>query len=161
MLTALFLTLVTFAGPGECDARFFDRVAPDAPAPPPPGPLLDFAWDTDDSGDLDATERAALMRDEAMRCEALDAIADQLDVDRNGLISPQERREGLHALFGPPPPPPPRLRPPPGTLPPPVRIAYDLDRNGILSATERAAARTDIQDRFRNGLPPVAHPEVR
>ncbi|MCB9679620.1 MAG: hypothetical protein H6737_31225 [Alphaproteobacteria bacterium] len=160
MLLAL-LSFTAFAAPPErCDEAFFSRVFPDGMPhrPPPLRPLLEFAWDANDDGTLDDSERARLDRDVALRCDALESIADALDADGDGTITPTERHEGLQALFGPPPPPPPS-RPPEDRLPPPLIRAFDADHDRTLSAAERRVARDEVRDRFRNGLPPIPPPE--
>lgn len=147
-----------------CDRDFFQAIHPEGMdhRPPPLRPLLQFAYDTDDSRTLDDTEQAALDADVALRCDALKALVVQLDTDGDGVISETERR-ALHDLFGPPPPRPSHgdrgHRPEPGQLPPPLLQAYDADGDQDLSAAERANARADIQDRFRNGMPPLPHPD--
>lgn len=169
MLTALLLTLMPAAhAEVGCDAAFHSKVAPaDAPAPPPLRPLLDFVYDADDSGALDEAERKTLQADLVLRCQALDTLFAELDANGDGKLDDAER-EDLHALFGPPPHRgPPKgdpgserpTRPAKGQLPPPGMRAYDTDRSGELDDEERQAARADIQDRLRNGLPPFPAPE--
>ncbi len=167
MLSALFLLFASVAH-ADCDADFHSKVAPaDAPERPPMDRLLNFAYDGDGSGVLDASETAKRDSDMALRCDALDAMVTRIDADRDGVFSDAERSV-LHELVGRPPRlgrrghhghRPPRdddaERPP---LPPPAMRAYDTDRDHELSDDERASARADIQDRLRNGLPPFPHP---
>ncbi len=167
MLAALFLLLASVAH-ADCDSDFHSKVAPaDAPERPPMGRLLDFAYDADDSGVLDASETAKRDSDMALRCDALDAMVRRIDTNGDGVIDDDER-DVLHELVGRPPHlgrgghhghRPPRdddaERPP---LPPPAMRAYDTHRDHELSDDERASARADIQDRLRNGLPPFPHP---
>lgn len=154
LLTLLSLAVAHPPGPPPppCERDFMEAVFPGGlPHPPPPlGPLLAFAWDTNGDGTLDARERAALQKDQEARCDALDEILVVLDADGDGRISSREREDGLTALFGPPPP-----RPRPGELPPPLRHRFDTDGDGTLSEAENEAARTTIRARFRDGLPPV------
>ncbi|MFT6144794.1 MAG: hypothetical protein ACJARS_004823 [bacterium] len=168
MLSVLFL-LVASVAHADCDADFHAKVAPaDAPERPPIDRLLDFVYDGDDSGVLDASETAKRDGDMAMRCEALDAMITRIDADSNGVISDAER-ELLHGLVGRPlhpgrhrhhghrrPKHDDAERPP---LPPPAMRAYDSDRDHDLSDEERTRARADMQDRLRNGLPPFPHPD--
>ncbi|MCO4748417.1 MAG: hypothetical protein KC912_26750 [Proteobacteria bacterium] len=109
--------------------------------PPLPPELLDFAYDEDESGDLDTQEKA--FRD-----------ADLSD-GREAMRTPRGRPEG---------PPPPRPEGPPpqlerGAPPPPVVDAFDTDDDGRLNGVERQNARTEIQERIRTGRPPHPHPE--
>lgn len=152
-------------GPPPCEAAFHDAVRPPgAPPPPPLAPIVRWTWDADDSGTLDADERDALRADQEIRCEALAALLADVDANGDGRLDDAERRT-LHARVGGPPPrppgPPPGPPPRPGATPPPLLHAFDLDRDGSLSAEERDEARAVVIDRFRNGLPPIPHEEVR
>jgi hypothetical protein len=49
--------------------------------------LLDFAYDGDDSGVLDASETAKRDGDMALRCDALDAMLTRVDADGDGVVS--------------------------------------------------------------------------
>lgn len=63
---------------------------------PPPHVLhlLKWVYDADESGDLDETERAALLADHTARCEALqDRLLADFDADGDGTLSEAELEE--------------------------------------------------------------------
>ncbi len=163
----LFVLVSLIAAPAQastsCDVAFHEAVAPpDAPVPPPLDRLLQFVYDVDESGELDATERSQRDSDLELRCVALDALLAEIDTNGDGFVD-QDERSQLHDLLGPPPPPPPPHRSDSEheglELPPPAMRAYDTDRDRDLSAEERAVARDDLADRIRSGLPPIPPPE--
>ncbi|TNE88539.1 MAG: hypothetical protein EP330_14295 [Deltaproteobacteria bacterium] len=141
LLTVLIATAVAHPPggdlPPELSCPALEAHAPEGA--PPPMPLFAFAYDEDDSGDLDPAEMDLLVQDFQDGCDAFTKRGAPTDA--------------------PPPPPPPRgERPPKGELPPPIIHAFDTDGDGQLDARERGAARARIQQAIREGRPPVPPP---
>src|SRR5215471_16060153 len=96
---------------------------PGHPGQRPPVPLIIRALDANGDGIIDANEIANAA-----------AVLQKLDKNGDGQLTPDE-------FMGPPPPPPPA-----GDLPKDILDKYDVNKDGKLDETERAALRKDIED---------------
>src|SRR5205085_888255 len=88
-------------------------------------PLIIHALDANHDGIIDASEIANAI-----------AALQKLDKNGDGQLTPDE-------YLGPPPPPPPG---PAAGLPKEILDQYDVNQDGKLDETERAALRKDIDD---------------
>ncbi len=138
--------------------------------------LLVLLYDVDGDGTLGESERATLLDDFTVRCDALQArLLEEFDADGDGALSADEEaaarsalEEGAHGQCpeeggrpegggaegrsdsGRPAGPPPE-----GEYPPFIVDEFDLDADGTLSSTELETVRTTIRERIRAGEPLV------
>src|SRR5713101_3928336 len=144
MKTLTKLALIGAVGIGACwmlalaqdssgPSPIGDRPPNDMSPPAGPGhrmhdhplPLLIRTLDTNGDGIIDANEIANAS-----------AALQKLDKNGDGQLTPDE-------YMGPPPPPP---LGPAGELPKEILDKYDVNKDGKLDETERAALRKDIED---------------
>jgi hypothetical protein len=141
MKTRTKLALTSVLGLGVCAGSMFAQDTNSPPAGPGPGfrhppPLIVAALDTNHDGIIDSNEIA-------------NASAALLTLDKNGdgILTPDE-------FMGPRPPGPGGLG-----LPKEILDKYDVNKDGKLDDTERAALEKDIAD-GKLPAPPAALPGV-
>ncbi len=134
--------------------------------------VLGLVYDLDESRSLDDAERATLLADMTLRCDAIQArlLAD-FDADGDGVLSAEEEATALAELeaafeeghegscpggdMGPPPEggePPPWMDVGFRSVPPPLR-SYDTDADGVFSDSELSAMRTSLREILVSGEP--------
>jgi len=139
--------------------------------PLPPDPL-GFLFDADDSGDLDAAERAALLADMAERCKNHKALVlARFDVNEDGTLSEQEQTTArqtvkqelaaqvgklvsAHDTDGDGCLSPEEMKPVMEQKKKDLGQQFDADKDGALSSSELAALRAYLRQQFRAGLQP-------
>jgi len=156
--------------PGACKPPQ-DEVTAGAGQPLPPDPLR-FLFDADDSGDIDAAERATLLADMTERCKNHRVLVlARFDADKDGTLSEQEEtaaRQTLkqeldgqvgklvsaHDTDGDGCLSPEEMKPMMEQQRKYLGQQFDADKDGALSSSELGVLRAYLRLQFRSGLQP-------